>query len=1166
MKFDQFKKIFFNGKTDKKDLINKIKFLHQDFTSLQKFVRQIEKEISTFRGVLNEVVLGKHYLPKSYGDLHTVKPIYFTNSLEQEMNWQVLAFLRCHDVINKFIILREEFEHHLLLANYEKARTILEEIETDICVSYWSIENRFIIDEYEFGTEKNWETRNIILGEKNQNFVKIFGEFYSLKSEIKHSFSQYNQDFNGWEKQQSEHKNGGLTPEFREYMRFKANYLSWAKYNFFDIMTYYESKASIIDRYIMFIRVAGHIVAEQDKSQSFIENLLQTLSVSINDINIKQMLLSIGNYSLQQNDCNFETISIIDEYTQGNYVNSKNRAKYYLASENSNYIELYEIYAKSLIEANLAYESITESDSFANKISENFYHILSKNEKINDALVNLIKIAYIFNNSHLAIHLYNFIKNELGWQTEINYSFLAGLNSKFINPKLFNSIFKQKEIAQNYKTNIYKYFENSIAVKLFANAYNNYWSDTVTIDFENVDATKKQLYFIRGLLLKEQFVNSIESYELLLKQPISIVSEYEIVSSLFLCYLMEKQYRNCVLLNVNSYLKNSNLTAKMNVGVVTESIIKSKFKNVGNKSDLIELPIFFKLVCNEKIAIKQAYELFLNANKCTKPSELIAFKENFTTDKFIYFLKNVCITEIMLLSPIFSSTHGVHDERINICKFLSNFDAKNELVYKEEIAELTQKNTISKVIGHIDDGKIYVNEFKIKQIFLKSEGKTDVTKLNQSIGDENYLTREFFDRTVSLKKFVENNEHKNLKQLFLLGIDKDGNVKTENNPVFNDFKKMFLEIREYFVANKEYGLDVYLSTRIRHGTLTNHIRSVFEKYYLITTQTNGVYKTNDFWTRKIIANEGTNDKIQLLLAEFSKQVDNIALMLKENLVQYKTEKRMDKPDALFDYSYKDDLELVLLYFVKTEKYEDFIDLCFTELWKKTDVCLAIIQQKLNNEIKEMFVLSINNLEKNLEELVDRHSIAELLNNINLCRTETQTKLSNISKWFRRSESSFDGEYELQMLAETSIQITKNINPNYQFEIEKEICENFNIKGEYHQHFIDLMNNFLFNMIKHASPNEDLKAKISIIELENNLLLSFKNYVLNPEQHNHKLQQIKNNWKNIDTNISQEGGTGFSKIKKIIHFDLGRKVSNFDFYFEENILTISISFETNELKI
>jgi hypothetical protein len=73
---------------------------------------------------------------------------------------------------------------------------------------------------------------------------------------------------------------------------------------------------------------------------------------------------------------------------------------------------------------------------------------------------------------------------------------------------------------------------------------------------------------------------------------------------------------------------------------------------------------------------------------------------------------------------------------------------------------------------------------------------------------------------------------------------------------------------------------------------------------------------------------------------------------------------------------------------------------------------------------------IDNLQNQVMQVGDRQLLSELLNNINLCRTETQTKLSNISKWFRRSESSFDGEYELQMLAETSIQITKNINPNF----------------------------------------------------------------------------------------------------------------------------------------
>ena len=151
------------------------------------------------------------------------------------------------------------------------------------------------------------------------------------------------------------------------------------------------------------------------------------------------------------------------------------------------------------------------------------------------------------------------------------------------------------------------------------------------------------------------------------------------------------------------------------------------------------------------------------------------------------------------------------------------------------------------------------------------------------------------------------------------------------------------------------------------------------------------------------------------------------------------------------------------------------------------------------------------------------------------------------------------------MAEASIEITKNIHPNYLFEIETVICEERTIKGEYHQHFIDLMNNCLFNIIKHSKLScDELNAELKIQDTEDRLTLVFENCVANPSDHDEKLSRVKDNWQILDKNISDEGGTGFPKIKKIIFSDMDRKSSDFDFFFNENKLTLKLSFETKDL--
>ncbi len=1159
--FADFQKTFFNGKTNKKEYLKQLKVVFTSFEDLLKFSKQFEKEIPSAKSLFNQVLLGKYYLPKSYSELGINEKQYFTDSLEQEMNWQALAFLKCFDVINQFIKLKDEFEHNLLLGKYEQARTILEEVEKDICVSYWSIENRFILDEYQFGSEKNWETRNTILEEKNYDIVRILGDMYSVKAEKRVSFFQYNESIDDWESHQAIY---GLSEGFQNYMRFKANYFSYSIYNQLTEALFRESDASVIDRYLLFIRISQHyILTHTQKDNNFIF-LLRKLNEAINDIAIEQMLISVDTSYNFIKSTNNKIISIIDEYTKGNYAHSKKLSKEYLCNHASHIIELCEIYVKSLIELDCDYEVIINNDIFLNQICKVYFDILKKAPNTDNALVDLVKLAYTFNNSHIGMQLYSFLKEELGWKTNIDYSFLARLNSKFTNPKLLGSLFQNVEISQNFIQNLSALYLGSVTVQLFSDFYKYHLSNT-TGTFANIPFTKNEIYQIRNLMLLNEYDKCIARYVAILNQEnLSMITHYEVISNLFFCYMSQNDYRNCIILYVNIYLTNNHLTKKMNVTNVLEIVIKEKFRNLTDKQSLIELPIFLKNVCNDKLKVKQSYELFLKANNCAKPSELILLESSFDKSKFVYFLRNVCVTEIMQLSTMFESTEKVNAERIIICQFLAQYDKDNFDFYNSEIATLTQKNMVSKVIAKIDEGKIYVNEEKIKKLFLANSTKGDVSKLKEISERENsYLTKDFFDRTLDLKYFAENNKFKNTNKLLLLQINEKGEFESNQNPAFNDFKKMFLEIRNHFLANREFGLDSYLSTRIRHGTLINHIRSVFEQYHLITTQIDGIYVPNEYWVKI----EEFKGEVDAILSNFSKNTDALLNHLKEDLIQYKTEQKNDKSQGLFDYIYKDDFELGIIYMSEINSFEEFIDLSFVYLRNKTDEMLSKIQIQLNNDIKEKFVNLLTEMENDLVKLGSKNLFIELLNNINICRTEIQNKLNYISKWFRRSESSFDGEYELGILTETSIQITKNVNPNYHFKLDKNICESVNIKGEYHQHIIDLMNICLFNIIKHSElPCENLNARLSIQEQEDKLRMVFENRVADVEKHSTKLLTIKNNWEKSDMNVSQEGGTGFPKIKKIIHSDLGRKESNFSFVFDNQKLTIELSFELNDLKI
>lgn len=1181
MNFQVFKQAFFNSRVNKKNLVKEIKTFNADYESLVKFVSRYKKELKSAKSLLNNAILGKNHLPKSYSELGSFEVQFFTDSLIQELNWQILGILDCHEVINKFILLRDKFENNLLIANYDKAREILDKIETDICISYWSIENRFILDEYQFGSEKNWETRNLILSEKNNAFVQIFGSHISFKTEKRVSFFQYNEEFNNWQNREGLNKIDDAEGII-EFFRFKENYFSYGSYNRQEEIIYREANASIIDRYLMFIRIAQHQIAENTNILNSLLPLLHELSAKIDDIHLMQMTIATDNsFLLTNDDYNTNVIVILDEYTKGNYSKSKELAKRYITEESSNCIELYEIYAKSLVELKLPYEPLTNQECLANEISSNYFNVLEKNSNTDSSLVDLLKLSYTFNNNHVGLHLYAFITEQLGWEVQTDYFFLRDLNSKFVNPRLLGNLYKKESVAKNFLYNIELTLKSSNSVHLAKQLLVSFSSEKSPIHFENVSENKNNLYKIRSLLRKNKLDECITYSEKLLKDSnISVNTEYEVVSALFSCYFKKKDYRRSAILFVNTHLKNIHFTKRMMVDDLNDTILKGKFKNVGERANLIELPILLKVSNVDKIKVKQAYELFLRGNQVDKPSELLIHSQKFLNKKFIYFLKNVCTPEIMQLSKYFNSTYEVNQERISIVKYLAENEPEDLEGNKHEIAELTQKNTISKVIGGIDERKIFVNEQKIRQTIKRTE------KQNVLQGEQiSPLTKESFERYAKLLAYVKNkNEYKDVSSIIQFGENGEVTyIPPEKNksyadqdvdvvlylPAFRIFVAYFLSIRDLFIFNKEYGLNAYLSTRIRHGTLPNHLRSVFETYLLVTSQTDNIYSENDYWKEKLNLSEDKMQQVQDALRKFSEKVDAFSRNIKDVYIQCKNEQNLIDA-GLFDYSYNEQ-ELIFLFledFGDIDTIDDFIEKSFQELWSRTEQNLEVVRNKFDFEFRDAYIKQIDGLHQELLSIVSKNSISELLNNLMTCKTEIQTKLSNISKWFRRSESSFDGEYELQTLAEASIQITKNLNPNFNFEIVKIICPDFNVSGEFHQHIIDLINNCLFNIVKHSHlPCTEVEAKLIIEENGNDLIFRFENNVANAEEHQKKLTTIKKNWQSSDSNISKEGGTGFPKIKKIINSDLNRRYSNFNFNIENNRLAISISFETtNGLKV
>lgn len=194
----------------------------------------------------------------------------------------------------------------------------------------------------------------------------------------------------------------------------------------------------------------------------------------------------------------------------------------------------------------------------------------------------------------------------------------------------------------------------------------------------------------------------------------------------------------------------------------------------------------------------------------------------------------------MLSTPIFRairrSTSGTSLDLDTLNHSITRpIDAQNEAEYMEELVKITEQINIKKLSLQIEQSKIYVDVEGVK------------SKLGGQL-EESYSKYIFLQKNPQL-----NNLPAHFIEMLLKKMSDGGALSgvvtippTEADYILLD---MISEIRDLFVSSSDHGLDFYISTRIRHGTLAGQLRGTLDALHLVTYKDAKTksYKDNDYW-------------------------------------------------------------------------------------------------------------------------------------------------------------------------------------------------------------------------------------------------------------------------------------------------------------------------------
>lgn len=1145
MKIKELKRLLFNHNIDKYQLFGKFK-LECKFDDFAQAIKEISSH------PLAKKIIFNNPLPKNFNEIKKNRIIPPTNNLDGELALILYVIESHYELINKFLILKEKFELSFLLNNLEEAEDILNDIEQNICKSIWSIENRLLLREFKEGSEANWNELSKFSQLISDQLVLFLVEAFSKRAESKISYFRYCDLMNNQFKYI-------LPDELSEYLQFRLSYTAYTGFETFPFFLAIEGNSSIIDRYLILVDVISDILTnskDQEIPNSVKKTVLQ-LSKKINDRKITQFsyFLGLNNFQILDNSDKF--FNLIDKYTKGDFAyvlkNSNELIKLFPDS-----IELYEIYIKSLIELKKDFNNLNISP-LIDKILNNLYNIYSYNEKSINSKLELEKIYLSFFSTNWGKQLFSLI-NEQTKNRENNTNFLFILNSKFNNPRLLNFISSNsnfyQEICTFYETN---FPENK---SVFVNKNINL-ADFKSLENDNeISSIKKQIYIARALLKAQKFHELKDFCEKLILLNSNPYCYEEIINHLYNSYLKINSLKEAAQLFVENRLRNRAFTYRLDA----KNLLLALDNNKDNEfSDVIDIPIFYKFSTIDPYKRYVAYDTFITSLNIEKPSEIIQSELKFNEKKLVFFLKEVCTTDVLNFSLYLGGLDDVENERLKILSILLQLDSENESQYIKEIAELKQNADIRIAIREVNKGRITVNVAQLKSI-------------------EESNVKEGFTRFQELIKYAQNNKDvvgidisiKDIEQYFKNLIEeKNQNPEgIKNDPAFISFKSMFFDLRDKFLLSKEYGLDGYLSTRIRHGTLENHIRSVFESHNLISEKDeNDNYSEIKLWNDIMPQTlERYSYNIQIIFREFSKKIDETIQNIISELIQVYTEKQDSKPKAIFNYSFTEEYLWLVFNYVKDDvtDYNQFLDHIFNVLEGFTETRLKIGRDLFMKDIKNLFVQQIDELSEKIINILGINNFVELTSSINLCKTEIQNELENISEWFNLSNPSKDLRLDIETILKTSVEITNSIYPNYQLQTKLKLNIDIPIYGDINLFYITRI--LLDNIIKHSQlTSNELETEIETKIVNEKLIrLIFKNSLspkINQKLLSEALEAVKEKWsknKNFER-INFEGGSGFDKIRRILAFDIKSKNYDFNFLIEENyiIIMIDTDFKLNE---
>lgn len=513
-------------------------------------------------------------------------------------------------------------------------------------------------------------------------------------------------------------------------------------------------------------------------------------------------------------------------------------------------------------------------------------------------------------------------------------------------------------------------------------------------------------------------------------------------------------------------------------------------------------------------------------------------------DRRRYFFGEVCVPATLRTSTLFTTQQELETDRIGLCLWLIDADPRQADRYEEEARELVRSRHIRQGLQALQGSKLALDIDNLRR-WAERVVKEDYERYMDLLEQGIFTLDEAF--------------HKSVYAALEAGSVAQKALEIPDNEAAALFARLCRTVLKEFALSPEHGLDAYLSLRIRHGTLSGHLRGPIEREHLITRKNSaGAYADNDYWIEHLAGELGFAELEWLddALKAFSAGYDGLIAELTNEFIQIRSE---DKPKGMISTIPSSTLiTLMITDIAPGQSFDDFFVRSEEYFW----TVVASSKEEIDRGI-EAVTERMSTLFDRLDDAV--RSVAPdgagpLRDALIRAKGTALQGVASIAQWLSPPTTQGSLILTVEELVHVSLEVVKGFYPDFQPKVELDIAELPSFPGVLRL-FSDIFFNIFENIVKYSGTPTDPVIKIAAWDGEDQIYFRVENSVaaIRPED----LARVERARAIIADGsfrhlVRGEGGTGLPKLAKVIGYGAGGGTLSFTLDEESKIFAVEFS--------